>query len=914
MTKNKEGENQYILHKLLRAGDIKGFEEEIIKNENNTYNPYGSSVDINDMDNLGLSPMHLSIMLCNLEALKICINHDANKTLHCERMPPLHLLCHSLSISKEYDSTFAKEAFSLLYTDNGINFYVDKLGRTVYHLAAAYGLVDILELCFEKEPESVNIEDNEGNNPLHYAAKFDQVESGQYLLSISSDLILKTNKYLQSPLHMALYNDSTTVYTLLMKNKVPSPPLHEKDIYGHSPVEIWKEIIDKKRQNGGREFPHTQSHLGIFVSNGNYDHVTCKEPICNQAELPPPENPDRLRVLLEYSHGGSLLHEYIRTHSTIEFEEQEIDIPSLLRVHDINYIMKVMKLSKSLTNTPSTLTTPLDGDTPISAGTFSAGRKACKCICTAIDTLMKEDSNCHNAFVCVRPPGHHVGVSGAVDNENVKGVSNGFCLFNNVCVAAAYARNMYPSLTRIAILDIDIHHGNGTQEIVEALVPTLHAQTLSLFNSTLTSSTYVYKPWKDINDGSNTFFASVQGYGPLEGNTRFYPGSGKTEDVHINTDNVQFGSSMQFSTPTIINVGIPKIKHSNGYPWREAWREHVFPRLLDFKPDLIFVSAGFDGHSRDSLNRGYGALNEEDYSYIIREIIKIANTVCPAHVISVLEGGYSIEGAGAGPLAQSVQSYVETMTQCFYEECNPMDWKIQSEFEKKEYDALFTKKQLSSSSMPTQITVNNTSLNVSKYVEAKNEVKNEDDILKQVLNQEEEESEPECIYSEEEEEEEEEERMKHDEEDEEEDEEEDNNNIDIDIDKENIHKVTEQFGLSSSSFKSDTIINKEEDDDDDDDDDEDDDMNIEEDEEEEEEEELPEVEEGEADKLYNPLIETENHTVISEEQRIQEQQNINSIAGRAMRKRKVIDYVALDEQLKKEEEEMKRKRLQKQEE
>ena len=115
-------------------------------------------------------------------------------------------------------------------------------------------------------------------------------------------------------------------------------------------------------------------------------------------------------------------------------------------------------------------------------------------------------------------------------------------------------------------------------------------------------------------------------------------------------------------------MGLPKEKHANGYSWREAWRTQVFPSLCAFKPDFIFVSAGillilllyvgFDGHNRDAINRGFGTLNESDFAYIIEEILKISNVYCPHHVLCVLEGGYNIEGAGTGPLAQSVQSFV----------------------------------------------------------------------------------------------------------------------------------------------------------------------------------------------------------------------------------------------------------------
>ena len=113
---------------------------------------------------------------------------------------------------------------------------------------------------------------------------------------------------------------------------------------------------------------------------------------------------------------------------------------------------------------------------------------------------------------------------------------------------------------------------------------------------------------------------------------------------------------------------------------------NVLPKLLAFKPDLIFISAGafhwaelgigFDGHKNDGLNNGFGGLSESDFVYATQELVKVANSVCEGRVISVLEGGYNVLGGCTSPLALSVQAHVETLCRCFYDECSPEEWSV----------------------------------------------------------------------------------------------------------------------------------------------------------------------------------------------------------------------------------------------
>lgn len=127
----------------------------------------------------------------------------------------------------------------------------------------------------------------------------------------------------------------------------------------------------------------------------------------------------------------------------------------------------------------------------------------------------------------MRPPGHHIGTNGAVNNPNNSNVSQGFCLFNNVAIGAAYARATYPAFARVAIVDLDVHHGNGTEDCVQHLCPCEKVTSTAIDCVQLSVKDYQFKPWKDEADGENVFFASIHGYGKLNSSDYFYPGSGQ---------------------------------------------------------------------------------------------------------------------------------------------------------------------------------------------------------------------------------------------------------------------------------------------------------------------------------------------------------------------------------------------------
>jgi len=222
----------------------------------------------------------------------------------------------------------------------------------------------------------------------------------------------------------------------------------------------------------------------------------------------------------------------------------------------------------------------LDPDTLISPGSINATLRGSGATCFAVDQLFA--NRAVNAFCAVRPPGHHA----------ARAMAMGFCLLNHVAVGARHALAMHP-VDRVAILDFDVHHGNGTQSIFEQSPDVLYISSHQM---------------------------------PL------YPGTGRADETGVGN---------------ILNL--PLKPGAGSADFRRAWSRKGLPRLREFAPDIILVSAGFDGHCKDPL--GQLELKDEDYAWITKEICEIAAEVCGGRVISVLEGGYNLEALASASCA-----------------------------------------------------------------------------------------------------------------------------------------------------------------------------------------------------------------------------------------------------------------------
>ncbi len=221
----------------------------------------------------------------------------------------------------------------------------------------------------------------------------------------------------------------------------------------------------------------------------------------------------------------------------------------------------------------------IDGDTIVSPQSGEAALRSAGAVCAAVDAILNGEAN--NAFCAIRPPGHH-----AEPNQAM-----GFCLFSNAAIGAAHARAA--GLDRVAVIDFDVHHGNGTQAALE-------------------------------NDPGYLYISTHQAH--------IYPGSGSRDERGIGN---------------IINI--PLVANSDGSDLRHVWQQDIEPALREFQPQLMLISAGFDAHHLDPLAQ----LNfsENDYAWLTGQILAIAKDCCDGRVVSMLEGGYNLSALAASVAA-----------------------------------------------------------------------------------------------------------------------------------------------------------------------------------------------------------------------------------------------------------------------
>ena len=289
-----------------------------------------------------------------------------------------------------------------------------------------------------------------------------------------------------------------------------------------------------------------------------------------------PENPERLSSVNEHMRSSGLL-EQLRCLQAPLAEARDMK-----RVHTPAYVDLIFD------NAPREGYAQLDPDTAMNPYSLAAARRAAGAGLLAVDELMA--GHAQNAFCAVRPCGHHATPSRAM----------GFCIFNNIAVAAAYAVES-KGLERVAIVDFDVHHGNGTEDMFSAPAWQSRAIMASFFQHP------------------------------------FYPGTG--------TDH-----------PAANMFNVPLSAGSDGTEARRALERHWLPALHDFKPQMILISAGFDAHREDLL--GGLALVEDDYAWMTRELMKVAGQHADGRIVSMLEGGYNLSALG-----RSAVAHVKTLTE-----------------------------------------------------------------------------------------------------------------------------------------------------------------------------------------------------------------------------------------------------------
>lgn len=285
-----------------------------------------------------------------------------------------------------------------------------------------------------------------------------------------------------------------------------------------------------------------------------------------------PEHPGRLKAVLDALADAGLDGETVAA--------TEADVADLERIHPAAYVARILGAG------PSEGLAYLDPDTALSPGSIRAARLAAGAAIQAVQSVAAGERT--RAFCAIRPPGHHAEPDTAM----------GFCLFSNLAVAARTAQAA--GLKRVAVIDFDVHHGNGTQAAFEA--------------------------------DDSLFLGSIH-QSPL------YPGTGNADETGVGN---------------IVNA--PVAPHTDPRAWRAAFEGRLMPGLDAFAPDLVLISAGFDAHRRDPL--AHQSLEADDFAWATRAVLDVARRHAQGRVVSSLEGGYDLEGLGRSAVAH-VQALAE---------------------------------------------------------------------------------------------------------------------------------------------------------------------------------------------------------------------------------------------------------------
>lgn len=292
-----------------------------------------------------------------------------------------------------------------------------------------------------------------------------------------------------------------------------------------------------------------------------YTHETCEKHEMGDWH---PESPARLQAILRT----------LGANDFAELDRRQAPPATLKQIERVHAPYYVESLFESV---PAQGHVHLDPDTAINPASGDAALRAVGALCEAVDAVVTGEAN--NAFCAVRPPGHHAESSAAM----------GFCLFNNIAIGAEHARHVH-GLERVAMVDFDVHHGNGTQN-------------------------HVFR-YRDL------FYASSHQW-PC------YPGTG-----------------MEHETGVFNNICNVTLRPGSGSDeFRRAYLERILPALRTFRPELILISAGFDAHVRDPLAQL--RVETEDFAWLTRELMDVADDLCQGRVVSTLEGGYDLQALAA---------------------------------------------------------------------------------------------------------------------------------------------------------------------------------------------------------------------------------------------------------------------------
>ena len=666
---------------------------------------------INRVSPFGFTPIQYAAFYGQIDVFKFLLDHKAQMDKTVEGLDIIHLSL-TLCIFKKHKKKCA-EMFSYIYH----NFpeqkkSVDRLGRNYLHIIFQYDFDLALE-SIDYSFDDLFAIDNNGDYVINYAYIYNSNQCF-FKLSKNYDDIQKLyltirDKYSKNPdihyirkekfLENCLIHHAFQIIGFLIlnclkfKNEIKEDldnilkyysGLHKEfpenegisNIYFNTKasIENWEslELVIANEVSLQFNYKYVTRKTALIYNKDNILHIQLpEEPVkhfSRRAEMF--ENSDRLSCLVapdkgiivsDFLYDASIGQDFSKEINTDFFilrqTTRKACLNDILKCHDINYIHKLKEKCESLGNnnqnkkkdnhhssTQNLLYTyeQLDCDTWVNKYTYENIFNTAGCVFDAIDTVMKKEAT--NAFALIRPPGHHAGFFGPVENPVT--ISNGFCIINNVCVGAAYARYFHSDkIKRIAIFDFDVHHGNGTEEIVQMLN---HKKFHKIMDYEKFGKVDLFSDikinWFDFDDAKNTLFISTHIFNEQNPKT-FYPYSGSAETNTSKEDEIYPGG--------ILNIPFG-FKSNYSYEYRKIIRNKVIPRLCKFKPDIIFLSAGFDGHELEGINQKHMSLQEYDYAFVTEKLQIVADKYCEGRLVSVLEGGYNVTTGLISSFAQSV--------------------------------------------------------------------------------------------------------------------------------------------------------------------------------------------------------------------------------------------------------------------
>ncbi len=481
------------------------------------------------------------------------------------------------------------ELCKLLLGNGAEALTTDQMGCTALHWAAFSGNSDVVRLLATRGCPLDHVND-QGDSALHWASRQSHGVCVRFLLESGASCWVRDGQS-RSPVDVAAEG------------------------FGQQQVDM------RARKATRLIFYQSQPRVRTLVLH----HPDCLEHKPRQeSDWECPERIEAILQCIEQSRADLIPSHEIEVSS--DFEKAPVEL--LARVHSQEYIRFVHDLAKRMEGhkAPIPFTPQVQrsqggavksadrSDTAFSIGSLNAARRAAGAVKFAVDRVLLGRNR--NAFCVVRPPGHHSGPRGLLDNA----ASSGFCIFNNIAAGALHALDSH-RCGRVAIVDVDVHHGNGTEEII-----------------------------KSFPEPHRLLFFSIHLYDtdPSGAGFEFFPGTGSGDDTAHNVINVPLLPLWKEDTQPSTRSGGSKAQTaptSGRGAFRHAITSRLLPSLRAFNPDLILLSTGFDAAKGDVGNTKQGKstgldLLPEDFSWVTERIQEVADLCCSGRIVSVLEGGY----------------------------------------------------------------------------------------------------------------------------------------------------------------------------------------------------------------------------------------------------------------------------------